>query len=198
MEKALDLKFPTKPQNAAAFWEVLLDTLYKRNKDGWFVRVMLPQKLPGNPNKPDPQADLKLNKKKQPPLTVHNVNRESWDFGFLLKLQTEPELVKKVAKLFSSLPVNQKLDRKRLEKLYFEHLPTKSWSTDFEDIFYFFEWREALDINTDKFGMFESVRINKEQKLRALELLKNRLGEIVKLWPELLIYTRPDGKNRKS
>lgn len=190
LEETLDIKLSKKNRMASEVWKNVLDELYHKNKDGWYVRVMLPQKLIGDPDKKDEQANMNIGKRKQPPLTFHNVNRESWDFGFLMKMMNEPSITNKLRNVINSLPIEQNIARERLDNLFFKHFTKKSWEQDMEDIFYFLQWRSAITILKDESGMFNGVNITTEQKIKALEIVENKLGELIKLWPELLHYAK--------
>jgi len=183
LEKALDLKFPSKPRMAEVFWGVFLRTLHKRNHDGMFVREMLPEKFSGEPGE-----KINANYRKQPPLYKKNVNRDSWDFAFLLELHHSDNLKKKVLSFILGLPDNKNLTEKELNSAS-RRLP-KDWKTQWKDVLYFFSLRDGVTVRINKDGFLVGARTSAIQKEHCKKVIENIIGEIVKLWPELLVYAK--------
>jgi hypothetical protein len=189
LEKALDLKFSSKPRMAEMFWGVFLKTLYARNHDGFFVKEMLPEKFSG-----ESSEKFNTNKRKQPPLAKKNVNRDSWDFAFLLKLLRSDMLKRKTLEFILKLPDNKNLGLKELEKAA-RRLPV-SWRKQYKDVLYFFSLRDGVTVRINKEGFLVGARTSVIQKNHCSKVIENLIGEIVKLWPELLIYAQGGGKNK--
>jgi hypothetical protein len=198
MEKALDLKFPKKPTLAAAFWDVLLDQLWKKNKNGLYVRLMLPQKFSGDETIDGKQIKINIEKREQPPLVHVNINRQAWDYGFLIKLQNDKALCKKIIAFTQQLQTDKKLSLDSVFSVFKKHL-TPSWDESFEDVLYFFSIREGMSVYSDSNGLLTKVKFSAKQKKLCKEIIENRVGEIVKLWPELLIYAqgKDSGKEKE-
>lgn len=183
LEQVLDLKFPTKPKMMEVFYSVFLKALYEKNYNGFFVREMLPEKFSGEPGEKG-----EINKVRQPKLVKKNVNRESWDFAFLLALHENEKLQKDVLNFILSLPEKKNVTLNEL-KNFSKKLPLK-WRKDFQDIIYFFSAREALIVRIDKDGFMVGARLTSAEKCE--KIMDSLIGEIVKIWPELITYAKGD------
>jgi hypothetical protein len=181
LEKALDLTFPKKPLMLDSFFDVFLETLYKRNRTGFYVNELLPQMIDGEDNFSFPTTEPTT----QPPLVKKNPNRESWDFGFLLKLSDSQEIRNKIKKMLQSLPVGKAITKTSLKKHYKNKMPA-SWQNNMLDMMYFFEKRDGLTINTDKDGFLKSITKSETQHNTIPLIIDNYIGSIVRLWPELI------------
>lgn len=186
LEKALKLKFPKKPRMLDAFWTIFLKVLHKKNHGGFYVSKLLPQMMDGED---DFSYDFRA--KKQPPLVKKNPNRESWDFGFLLKLNDSEKTREMIVKTFQSIPVNKEMSLEKLEKHYKKHM-LKSWKNNLVDILYFFSKRDGLTIKPDENGFIKSIKITEEQHENIRKIIENYIGSIVRLWPELVKYSVGD------
>lgn len=183
LEKALDLKFPKKPRMLDAFWTIFLKVLYDKNHKGFYVSQLLPQMIDG-----EDDFSVELGRNKQPPLVKKNPNRESWDFGFLLKLNDSKQLRNTIKEMLQSLPVNKKISLDKLEKHYKKNM-SKSWKNNMVDMIYFFATRNGLTIHPDKDGFIKHITISEEQNENIETILENYIGSIVRLWPELVRYS---------
>lgn len=183
LEQVLDLKFPSKPRMTEVFWGVFLKTLHAKNWDGFFVSEMLPERFSGE------SGEVYTEDKKQPPLAKKNVNRDSWDFAFLLQLLRSDSLKQKVLQFMMKLPENKNLTEDDLKKVI-KILPLGFRKDQWKDILYFFSLRDGVTVRVDKDGFLVGARIVKVQKNHCLKVIENLIGEIVKLWPELLVYAQ--------
>jgi len=161
LEKALDLKFPKKPLMLDSFFDVFLNTLYKKNKNGFYVNQL-----------------LRKDYKKQPKLTKSNPNRESWDFGFLLKLSDNILIRNKIKKVFTNI---NKMSLKEVEKYYKKNM-TSRWKNNMIDIIYFFELRGGIKIIKDNNGFIKTINVNNK---KIINIVDNYEKELFKLWPNL-------------
>lgn len=152
--------------------------LYKNNHDGFYVSQLLP-------NLYDNDGNINIKRKTQPPLEKRNPNKESIDFAILLKLNDSEKLQKQITKTFQSLPIGKKISLEKLKTHYKSKMP-KEWKNNLLDLIYFFEERDCLTINENKDNLIETITITKDQYARIDELMENYIGEIIKLWPELL------------
>lgn len=184
LEDVIGHKLTPRPTKVADLWKVLLNVLHKHNKDGFYVKEMLKQNLNGEGEEAD----------EQPKLVFHNVNRESWEFGFLFRLIDSDELVEQLREWLQSLPKKKSLSLEEVEKHLFKKLPKKLWKNDSLDIIYFFAHRNVLRIKENKKGQIKSILLSDLQ--RGQEILTNYMGEMIKLWPELLMYA--EGSEEKS
>jgi hypothetical protein len=198
LEQALDLQFPKKPQMAEAFWGVFLKVLYQRNCDGFYVREMFPEKFSGEPQEQH-RIPTKNEKQKriQPPLISKNVNRDSWDFAFLLELIKKKSLRKKVLSFVNALPENKNLPIENLKK-YLKKLPLGFRNEQWKDIVYFLYFRDGLTIRVDTSGFLAGIHITDHQKDSCKKIMDNLIGEIVKLWPETIIYANGGDREKNN
>jgi len=183
LEKTLKLKFPKKPRMLDAFWTIFLKALYEKNHKGFYVSQMLPQMMDG-----EDDFAIEPGRNKQPPLVKKNPNRESWDFGFLLKLNDSKELRNTIQKMFRSLPTNKTIKLDNLEKHYKKHM-SKSWKNNMIDMIYFFSTRDGLTVHPDKDGFIKHITMTAVQNENIGIILENYIGSIVRLWPELVQYS---------
>jgi len=182
LEKMLGLKFPKKPTMLDSFWDMFLKVLYEKNHKGFYVSQLLPQMM-------DSTADFKISpgRREQPPLLKRNPNRESFDFGLLLKLNDSKKIRDMIQKTFQKIPLNTDVSLKALGKHYKKYM-SSDWKNNMLDIVYFFETRDGLTINLDKNGFIKSVRVSKEQNENIETVIENYIGSIVRLWPEMVKY----------
>jgi hypothetical protein len=178
LEKVLKLKFHKKPKRLDAFWEILLKKLYKKNHEGFYVTQLLPEYYDN-----DGMLDTKITR--QPPLEKRNPNKESLDFAILLKINDSDKLKKQIIKTFQSLPINKKLKLDFIEKKYKKYMPV-NWKNNLKDLIYFLEERDCLKINEDNDCFIDTIEISKNQHYRIEVLMENYIGEIIKIWPELI------------
>jgi len=183
LEKALNLKFPKKPKMLDAFWTIFLKVLYEKNHKGFYVSQLLPQMIDG-----EDDFSIELSRTKQPPLVKKNPNRESWDFGFLLKLNESKQLRNTIQNMLESLPINKKISIEEMNKHYNKHM-SKQWKNNIIDMIYFFSARDGLTIHPDKDGFIKNISINKKENENISVILDNYIGSIVRLWPELVQYS---------
>ena len=189
LEKSLGLKFPKKPRMLDAFWTIFLKVLYKKNYKGFYVSKLLPQMLDG-----EYYLNLNKNIKNQPPLVKKNPNRESFDFGLLLKLNDSIKTRNIIQKTFQKLPLNKKISLKKMENHYNKYMPD-NWKNNMVDIIYFFSARDGLTISTDNDGFIKYISVNKEQNETIGVIIENYIGSIVRLWPELVQYSSGNNEN---
>ena len=161
LEKVLNLKFPKKPLMLDSFFDVFLNTLYKKNKNGFYVNQL-----------------LRKDYKKQPKLTKSNPNRESWDFGFLLKLSDNILTRNKIKKVFINI---NKMSLQEVEKYYKKNM-TSRWKNNMIDIIYFFELRDGIKIIKDNNGFIKTINVNNN---KIINIIDNYEKELFKLWPNL-------------
>jgi len=182
LSKVLGIQFVKKKYMVKTFWKILLDKLYKKNHKGFYVDEMLPQMISGE------KEEYNFHQKKQPKLVYKNPNRESWDFGFLLQLNNT-KIQKMILKTCMKIPNNKKLSLEKITKIYTKNT-TKSWKHNMIDILYFFEKRDGLSIQPNKYGSIDTISISTKQKKNIQNVIENYIGSIVELWPELIEYSK--------
>jgi len=186
LEKALDLKFPKKPKMLDAFWTMFLKVLYKKNHKGFYVSQLLPQMIDG-----EDDFGMEPGTNVQPPLVKKNPNRESWDFGFLLKLNDSKKTRDMIQKTFQSLPKNKTITIDKMENHYNKNM-SLSWKNNMIDMIYFFSTRDGLTVHPDKDGFIKHITITAAQSDNIGTIIENYIGSIVRLWPELVQYSIGD------
>ena len=185
LELALNLKFPKKPKMLDAFWTVFLKVLYNKNHKGFYVAQLLPQMMRDDFSTPVPA-------KEQPPLEKRNPNRESMDFGILLKLNDSVKIRDILQKTFQSLPIDSKITLEKLEKHY-NKMMDSNWKNNLIDLVYFFEYRDGLSIIPDNDGFIKYITITQNQNTNIGSIIENYMGSIVTIWPELINYNTNKG-----
>jgi hypothetical protein len=185
LEIALNLKFPKKPKMLDAFWTIFLKVLYEKNYKGFFVAQLL-----SNMMKDDFSKNISSNI--QPPLEKRNPNRESVDFGILLKLNNSVKIRNVLQKTFQLLPINSKITLEKLEKHYHKTMDS-DWKNNMIDLVYFFEYRDGLSIIPNNDGFIKYITITQNQHLNIGSIIENYMGSIVNIWPELINYNSGSG-----
>jgi hypothetical protein len=192
LEKNLGLKFPKKPKMLDAFWTIFLKVLYEKNNNGFYVSQLLPQMMDG-----EDEFSKVLGRTKQPPLVKKNPNRESMDFGILLKLNDSSKVRNTIQKTFQKITLNKKISIKEIKNHYKKHMPD-NWKNNMFDLIYFFEKRDGVTIIPDNDGFIKYVTVNSEQNKNIQSIIENYIGSIVKLWPELVRYSSVAEENNEN
>ena len=122
----LNLKINTKSRIAYDIFETINKELFRKNKNGDYSYLMLQEKYKSPPKLP-------------------NINRKSWDHGFMIKLNREKPLLNKYNKFVMSLPVD-KTSIIQIKKLYRNIFKTPGWMKNFEDVIYFLERWEQINV----------------------------------------------------
>jgi hypothetical protein len=128
----------------------------------------------------------------QPPLEKRNPNRESVDFGILLKLNNSIKIRNILQKTFQLLPINSKITLDKLEKHYHKTMDS-DWKNNMIDLVYFFEYRDGLSIIPNNDGFIKYITITQNQHLNIGSIIENYMGSIVNIWPELINYNSGSG-----
>jgi hypothetical protein len=160
----LGLKINTKSLMACDILEAVNIELFKKNCNGDYSYLML--------NK------YKAN---QPPIIPY-INKGSWEYGFLIKLNRENKLNKDFFKFLKSLPINEKLTVCKFTKLFFEHFDSKLWKNNILDIMFFLQAHNVLD---------------KQLKIKAININKLAFNLPILLHKPFLQSIKPNPKNKK-
>ena len=189
LELNLGLKFSSKPTNVNSFYRVFLDALWEKNKNGLYVRELLPNAETGEYNEQDSsQLFSDIQKNEQPRLIHKNVNRESWEFKFLLILYNNSSIKKNILSFFLSLESEKIYKSNEIEKRIKKKIP--NWETQWIDILYFLSYRKSITILVNKDGNVVGCRISDYNKENMKLLFENLLGEIIKIYPDLVKYSK--------
>jgi hypothetical protein len=120
----LGINIKTKSKIALKVFEVINKELFTKNKNGDYTFLMLDKKY------------------KTPPI-LPNINRRSWDHGFMIKLNREPKIFAKYNKFISDIP-NGKNSYDDIKNIYKKHFMSEGWMRNFDDVLYFMESHERL------------------------------------------------------
>jgi hypothetical protein len=100
---------------------------------------------------------------------IPNVNRESWEMAFLIRLNREEHLLRKFNHFIYSLPQNKWIEFKKFKTLLFKHFDKKLWNKNSEDIAYLLETHYCLDINM-KNGNINKVKAKKIADFKSKDI----------------------------
>lgn len=111
-------------------------------------------------NKNGDWSFLMLEKSYKEAPKIPNINRQSWDLAFLVRLNREDNLLNKFNHFMYSLPQNEKISFNKFEKLFFKKFDKKLWKDNSEDIAYLLETHHCATL-TIKDGKVDKVKIKK-------------------------------------
>jgi hypothetical protein len=129
LRKNLNLKIETKSLIAYDILETVNLELFKKHNDGDYPHMML----------------RKYTKNKPP--KIPNINRYSWEYGLLIKLNRDKQFTKKFKLVLKKLPKNQTITLDIFSELFFNIFDKKLWVNNIEDIMYFLQTYKVLDKN---------------------------------------------------
>jgi hypothetical protein len=120
LRQALGLKIRTKTRIAYYLFKAIVKELWQINKKGdW--------------------AFLMLNKEYNKPPMIPDINEESWNMGFMIKMNRNPIIRSNFNKFTATLKKhnNKKLSFDDCRKIYLKYFSEKMWGKNYEDILYF-------------------------------------------------------------
>ena len=139
LRKQLNLKIKTKSLRAEHVIKVIAKELYQLHKNGLWTKLML------NDNKP---------------IEIPDINRKSWELGFMLKAHNTQNVLNKYNKLLVQLCYTFETGTKTIElktyQKYFDKIFGAIWKDDWLNVAYLMESEEAITITKTK------IKINKE------------------------------------
>lgn len=148
LEKVYEMKIEPKTLRARDVFDAFVKSLFEVTKGGEWIRLLLrriPKKYPKQPN----------------------VNRRSWENGYVLYLMEDQKRQDQLKRFLRSLDPN--MDGGSLKASYMEHFG-KKWEDDFVDILGFLETLKILKLDVSYDGEIERVRVDKT-KMRRLDNL---------------------------
>ncbi len=129
INKNLDLDIDVKSYNANDLFNIMNEKIYNKNKNGDIVKLMLTNPIiPKNPE----------------------INKNSWNFGFAIKLYDNPLLYKKfikLIKLIDNKPVNI------FNNTFYNIFNIDLWENDIINIYHFFIKFNIIIINNNIFNI---------------------------------------------
>ena len=144
LRKQLGLKISTKSRMAYDVLFEINNELYKKNKNGDWVYMMMD---------------------KNTPIKLPHVNRESWDMAFMIKMHREEKLLKSFNEFIFALPLKVKMNTKKFEEIYFKYFDEKHWKRDCINIIYFLEYIHLADLIHKVDGSISSIEIKKHHTI---------------------------------
>jgi hypothetical protein len=131
LRKNLGLKINTKSLRACDILNVVNIELFKKNRNGDYAYLMTRNRY-------------KINN----PPNIPNINRNSWEYGFLIKLiNTKTSLNKKFFKLLKELPLKTTITPVIFSELFYKSFDKALWKNNIEDIMYFLQTYDVLTNN---------------------------------------------------
>jgi len=156
LRKNLGLKIATSGRKA---YDVLLEVnreLWQKNRDGDWAYLMLEKKYKSAPVLPQ-------------------INRRSWEFAAMIKFNRHPKLFATLHKMLTA--IKTRVNYAEYEKTFFKYFEKEKWGRDGENMLYFLQTIEAVDLVIDNKGNVESI-IKKD----TYKEHKNFNEEIIKEW----------------
>jgi len=148
---ALNLKIKTQSRMAYNVFKVINKELFDKNKKGDIPYLLFKTEYK--------QVSL-----------LPDVNRRSWDNGFMLKLNNSKSLMGKYNLFLMKLKTLNKTHMKRDDvlDLFCKYFDRKNWEHNLDDVLYFMEyWYNIVKVNTSTIGNVISIDIscNKIEKI---------------------------------
>ena len=108
-----------KSRLAVEVFKEVMNEIHKKTKGGLYTYLMLDKKYKNPPKLP-------------------NINKRSWDTGFMIKMNREPDDLKKLNNFLKAL-VKGCHTYNSVKKIYKDHFRTAGWMKNFDDVLYFIE-----------------------------------------------------------
>ena len=153
LRSILKIPIKTKSRIALTVFETVSKELFKKNKDGDYSYLMLDKKYKKPPHLPD-------------------INRRSWNHGFMVKLNRESDSMKKYNTFLEKLP-NGKHGYDKIKALYKDAFKTPGWMVNYEDVLYYMEHYGKATAN------ITVTLTHKNSKISFITINKKRYSKIV-------------------
>ena len=161
LRKNLNVKIKTKSVLAFDVFKCLIDELYQINKNGDFFQIMNSTSLiKEKVMKGDYQTlkrDSKFIRSETKPV-LPEINRDSWNFAFYMKMNRNKNLLKKFNKFLSDIS-GLKLSLSRFENTLFKHFSKVNWKKDIENIAYLLEDLDFAIVTKEESGHIKDIEI---------------------------------------
>lgn len=165
LRKNLGLKINTNSIIAYDVFKVIVKELFEKNKDGDWTYLMLDKKYI------------------KPPI-VPEINRKSWQLGFIMKLNRDKKILDAFNNLIKNLPNNNIYIKKEFEDYIYNEFNINNeslnviknkWKNNINDIAYFMEDNGIIKINYFKNKKIKSIKVIKRIKY-------NNFNDIIKTY----------------
>ena len=160
LRSQLGLKIKTKSKVAYDVLTQINKELYQKNKDGDWIYLLL-----------DDNTAPKL----------PHINRYSWETALMLKLNSEKTLMASFNKLIKDLPANKELSVDDFKKIFFKHFNKERWGSDVEDVMYFLETIQIVNLSFKMDGKINWLKLKKKRTI------KNFNNELIQEWSRPLL-----------
>lgn len=146
LRTALNLKIKTQSRLAYNVFKVINKEIFDKNKKGDIPYLLLKTQYK--------QVSL-----------LPDINRRSWDNGFMLKLNNSKVLMDKYNKFLLELnTAPRRMKRAVMLNIFTKHFDKKNWGHNFDDVLYFMEyWSSLIKITTSVVGNITSIDIIKDK-----------------------------------
>jgi hypothetical protein len=114
----LKLKIKTNTRRAFDVLQVIATELSKTHKKGDYPYLLLEKQT------------------RNKPLIIPNINKDSWNYGLLVKLNREPVQYKLFMKMLNELQKYKRITKQQFGVLVLKYFDTRLWKNNINDIFY--------------------------------------------------------------
>lgn len=144
LRQQLGLKIKTQSRIAYDIMYEINQELFKKNRKGDWVYLMLEKKYEKAPKLPE-------------------INRRSWEVGLMMKLNKDDILMEQFNKMVKKLTDNMNVEQ--FEKIYHKYFDRK-WDNDMIDMIYFLESLGLAKLGFSANGKIKMIRIIKKKKIK--------------------------------
>jgi hypothetical protein len=138
LREHLNLNIKTKSKTALDIFATINKELFQKHKNGDYPFLMLDKKY------------------KKPPI-LPDINRKSWEHGFMIKLNRDATLLKKYNKFVADIPLGMS-SVTVIKQIYKDVFKTDGWMRNFEDVLYYLERWEQVKL-TKKCGVITHITL---------------------------------------
>ena len=129
LRNILGLKINTKIRVAAYLFDEIVKEIYKKNRNGDWSFLMLEKRY----NKPP---------------SINNVNRESWDIGFMIRMNRNKTICNNYNKFLMDLKKTgvKSIKLNKITEMFYKYFSEKYWGSNILDVIYFIERFDMIHI----------------------------------------------------
>ena len=128
-------------------------------------------------NKKEDISFLMLEKEYTSPPELPQINRQSWEMGFLVKLNMDNALLNNFNRLLYTLP-EAELSFSQYKKHFYALFPKDRWEENVEDVVFFFKYKGMMTVKLTSKGQINKIKILKSN----VSHLNNTNEEIFSMW----------------
>lgn len=157
LRENLNLKINTKSKIAYDVLKEINEELFIKHKNGDWTYLMLDKEYDTAPKLPQ-------------------INRQSWETAYMLKLNRSNILMNKFNNMVRNIPKNKELTVEEFKNIFFKYFDKKLWHKDVIDIIYFLETFNFISINYKIDGNINWI------KLQSIIPITNFNNQIIQEW----------------